>query len=143
MKVTVKVNPTTTVEVEGSKQKDLFKAVASAHEVFGEKKCGLCGSADIVQAWRPVTVVKGKKTETFEFPEYQCQSLYKDADGKYKRCGARLALGTINDDTGTLFPIRKLVDGKRPATKEEKDAGNGGTYGPHKGWHRWEKEEQK
>jgi hypothetical protein len=136
MKIQVKVAPGIIVDVEGQKQKDLFKAVASAHEVFGAKNCGLCGSTDILPTWRTVTTVKGKKTETYEYPEYQCQA--RDDSGR--RCGARLALGTINDDTGTLFPIRKLVDGKRPATKAEKEAGNSGTYGPHNGWHRWEKD---
>jgi hypothetical protein len=33
--------------------------------------------------------VKGKKVETFEFPEYHCQN---------PQCRARLSLGTINDD---------------------------------------------
>lgn len=132
MKAQVKVSPNVIVEVEGAKQKDIFKAVCSAHEVFGEKKCGLCGSSEIVPVWRTVTTVKGKKTETYEYPEYHCQAV---KDGQ--RCGARLAIGTINDDTGTLYPIRKLVNGERPATKSEKDAGNSGNYGKHNGWHRW------
>lgn len=130
MKCQVKVSPSTIVEVEGAKQKDVFKAIASAHEVFGEKQCGCCGSTNIVPAWRTVTVLKGKKSETYEFPEYHCKAVN---DGG-RRCGARLSLGTINDDTGTLFPQRKLVDGKRPPTKKEKEAGINGDYGPTQGW---------
>lgn len=132
MKAQVKVNSTTIVEVEAGKQKDLFKAIASAHEVFGEKKCGLCGGTDILPVWRTVTTVKGKKTETYEYPEYHCQGV---AQGK--RCGARLALGTINDDSGTLYPTRKLLPNGQPVTKEQRDKGETGTYGAHRGWHRF------
>lgn len=135
MKAQVKVSPSVVVEVEAPKQKDLFKTMASMFEVFGVKKCGLCGSPDIVPVWRSVTKVEGKKMETFEYPEYHCKDHLEDG----RRCGARLALGTINDDTGTLFPIRKLVDtpqGQRPPNKDEKKAGKG-AFGPHEGWHRF------
>jgi hypothetical protein len=138
VKAQVKVTPTTIVEVEAAKQKDLFKAIASAHEVFGEKRCGLCGSTEIVPAWRTVTVVKGKKTETYEYPEYHCHG--KDENGQ--RCGARLALGTINDESGTLYPTRKLKEDGQPLTKEDRDAGIEGRYGRHQGWHRWKKEDK-
>lgn len=137
MKAQVKVSPSTIVEVEGEKQKDLFKAIASAHEVFGEKECGLCHSKDIYPAWRSVTTIKGKKADTYEFAEYRCRGILDTG----RRCGGRLAMSTINDDTGTLFPNRKLVDGKRPATKAELEAGITGEYGPHNGWHRFEKKE--
>lgn len=133
MKAQVKVSPGLIIEVEASKQKDLFKAIASAHEVYGQPICGLCGSTDVVPVHRTVTTVKGKKPETFEYAEFHCRGKHQG-----KRCGARLALGNINDDTGTLFPIRKLVnDGERPANKAEKDAGNDGEYGTHNGWHRY------
>lgn len=136
MKAQVKVGPTTIIEVEATKQKDLFKAVASAHEVFGEKKCALCGCTDITPVWRTVTVVKGKKTETYEYPEYHCQGV---ANGR--RCGARLALGTINDDSGTLYPSRKLKDDGQPVTKEDRENGVEGKYGSHRGWHRFVKKD--
>jgi hypothetical protein len=135
MKAQVKVSPSVVVELEAPKQKDLFKVMASAFEVFGVKRCALCGSNDIVPVWRNVTKVEGKKMEEYEYPEYHCKAV--DEEGR--RCGARLALGTINDDTGTLFPIRKLVDtpqGMRPPNKEEKKAGKG-SFGPHDGWHRY------
>lgn len=141
MKATIQPNRGISVEVEGASQKDLFKAVASAHEVFGERNCALCGSDLIVQAWRKVTVVKGKKTEEYEYPEYRCLARLKDGTA----CRARLALGTINDDTGTLYPIRKLVDtpsGQRPPNKEENEQGKG-AYGPHRGWHRFNPNEDK
>lgn len=123
MKIQVKVSPAVIVELEAAKQKDLFKLMASAHEVFGEKCCGLCKSTDIVPRWRTATRVEGKKVETFEFPEYHCQN---------PKCRARLALGTINDDTGTLFPQRRLLpNGKVPGKKDNKDQAS---YGPHNGW---------
>ena len=142
MKAQVKVNATTIIEVEAAKQKDLVKAVASATEVFGEKRCGLCGSTDIRLAWRTATKVAGKKMETYEFPEWQCQALIEQG-GKKVRCGAKLSLGTVNDDTGTLFPQRKLILDNRPSdqgrspSKEERENGITGSYGPHNGWTRY------
>ncbi len=133
MKAQVKVSPVVIIEIEAVKQKDLFKAIASAHEVFGEKKCGLCGCTDILPVWRTVTQIVGKKSDTFEFPEYHCQGYDKTAN---KRCGARLALGTMNDDSGTIYPNRKLVNGERLPNKDERKKGLG-TYGPHRGWHRF------
>lgn len=137
MKAQVKVSASTIVEVEATKQKDLFKAVASAVEVFGEKKCALCGSGDILPVWRSVTTVKGKKTETYEYPEYHCQAVNEG-----RRCGARLALGTINDDTGTIFPQRKLREDGQPLSKEDRDNGVEGKYGTHRGWHRFVRSEE-
>jgi hypothetical protein len=141
MKAQVKVGPGLIIEVEAGKQKDLYKLIASAHEVFGEKCCGLCGSENIVPVWRTVSVARGKKMETFEFPEWHCNGVLENKE----RCGARLSLGTINDDSGTLFPQRRLVfepkDVKRthgrPATKEEKEKGINGEYGRHRGWTRF------
>jgi hypothetical protein len=122
VKAQAKVGPNLIVELEAAKQKDLFKALASAHEVFGEKECGLCKSKEIVPVWRTVTVVKGKKQETFEFPEYHCQN---------QQCRARLSMGTMNDDSGTIYPKRKLLaNGKPPG----KDDGDQATYGTHRGW---------
>ena len=46
MKVTKRVGDLT-IEVEGETQKDVFKALAGAEEVFGENTCGKCGSTNI------------------------------------------------------------------------------------------------
>ncbi len=125
MKAQIRPSKNILVEVEAETQKDLFKEIASAHEVFGEKKCGLCGCEDIVPAWRTVTTVKGKKTETWEYPEWHCSNL---------KCRARLSLGTLNDGSGRLFPNRKLLENGKPATGEDRDNGR---YGPHQGWTRY------
>lgn len=131
MKAQIKVAPNLIIEVEATKQKDLFKLVASSFEVYGEKVCGLCGSTNIVPTWRTVNTVKGRKTETYEYAEFVC-----------KDCRARLALGTINDDTGTLFPQRKLRPDGQPVTKEDRENGVEGQYGKHNGWHRFEGKRQ-
>src|SRR5262245_6341557 len=122
MKAQVKVNSNIIIELEAPKQKDLFKAIASAHEVFGEKECGLCKSKEIIPVWRNVTVVKGKKTESYEFPEYHCLN---------SACRARLSLGTLNDDTGTLYPHRRLLPNGKPPGKDSRDQAK---YGSHRGW---------
>lgn len=125
MKAQVKVSPSVILEIEAPKQKDLFKAMASAHEVFGEKECGLCKSTNIFPVWRTATKTTGKKIETFEYPEYHC-----------KDCRARFSLGVINDDTGTLFPKRKLLPNGQPPAKGEEDKA---VYGPHNGWSKYKK----
>lgn len=101
------------VEVEAETQKELFQQIALASEVFGEKKCGLCGSEDIFPAYR--TVTQGKKS--FEYPEYHCQN---------PACRARLSIG-CNMEGGTLFPQRKLDDKGKPDRET-------GQYGKHNGW---------
>jgi hypothetical protein len=138
MKIQAKVSPTLIVELEGDKQKDLFKQFASATEVFNVGPCGLCGCKDVLPKWRVVTIIKGKKSETYEFPEYHCRGLLEDG----RRCGARLTMSTQNDDSGNIYPNRKLVNGERPATKAEIDAGTYGDYGSHNGWYRFVKKSE-
>ena len=113
MKAQVKVGPNILIEIEAETQKELFQEMASAFEVFGEKKCGLCGKDGIVPAHRSVT--KGKKT--YDYPEYHCSN---------PECRARLSLGTMLEG-GQLFPIRKLTPEGKPNREE-------GTWGKHNGW---------
>lgn len=126
MKATLKVHPSLVLEISIDKQKDLFKALASAQEVFGEKECGLCKSTNIVFAWRTATKMVGKKQEFYDYPEMHC-----------KDCRARLAFGTIHDDTGTLFPTRKLLPNGQPAPKADKDKA---VFGTHNGWSKYKGE---
>lgn len=113
----VKVGPHTIITVTAETQKELFKEIASAHEVFGERKCGLCGTEGIIPVHR--TVTKGKKT--YEYPEYHCPN---------RACRARLSLGSMQEG-GQLFPIRKLTAEGKPSREE-------GTFDPrHMGWTRY------
>lgn len=97
------------VKVTGETQRDAFAQVAAAVEVFGETHCGLCGSTNI----RPVHRVADK----YHFYEYHCMD-----------CSARLALGQINDNSGQLFPVRKLIPSSgKPSFKI-------GVTGKHNGW---------
>lgn len=120
MKATVRPNKSTVIEVEGETQKELFKEMASAHEVFGEKQCGLCQCEEIVPAYR--TVTQGKKT--YEYPEYHCTN---------PKCRARLSLGSMMEGGG-LFPIRKLIEDGPEKGKPDREKG---VYGPHNGWSRY------
>ena len=116
MKATVRLN-NYLIEVEGETQKELFAEMARASEVFGESKCGLCGSQNI----RPVVrcVTQGKKV--YEYHEYHCQE---------QNCRARLALSQ-NMEGGTLYPVRKLLENGKPATGD--DVVNG-KYSKSNGW---------
>ena len=111
MKASFQARPDLCVEVEGETHKDLFRELAGACEVLGERQCGLCESATIVPAYR--TVTQGKKT--FEYPEWHCL-----------RCGARLSMGCMMEG-GRLFPHRKL-DGSGKPDREH------GAAGKHHGW---------
>lgn len=106
MEVSVKIN-NTLFKLNASGAKELFTELAEIHEVFGEHKCGLCGSTDVCQAHR---VVDGN-----DFYEYKC-----------RKCGSRLSMGQTKKD-GKLFPIRQLTPEGKPSRKN-------GTYGPHNGW---------
>jgi hypothetical protein len=103
-----------TIKVEGEDQADLFKAMASAYEVFDEQKCGLCGCEKIRM------VVRKNKDED-DFYEYQCQGV--NANGQ---CRAYLSLGQ-NKKGGGLFPIRVLDEKGKPDRAT-------GKYGKHNGW---------
>jgi hypothetical protein len=112
MKATIKIR-NLEIEVEGETQKDLFREIASATEVFGEAKCGACGCERITPHWR--TVTQGKKV--YEYPEYHCRN---------PECRARLSLGSSMEG-GSLFPQRKLDAQGRPDREN-------GSYGKHQGW---------
>lgn len=118
MKAQYKVKPDLIIEIEAETQKELFQKLASAVEVFGERKCGRCGFEQITFAYR--TVTQGKKT--YEYPEYHCGD---------QKCGARLSLGSAMEG-GSLFPIRKLIaDGPEKGKPSRED----GKYdSQHKGW---------
>jgi hypothetical protein len=46
IKLTVK-SGNNLIQVEGESQIDVFKAMASAQETFGEEKCGKCGNTNL------------------------------------------------------------------------------------------------
>lgn len=103
-----------TGQVEAETQTGLFAEWAAFHEVFGEKRCGLCQTEDIRPAVRAVT--QGKKT--FTYHEFQCLN---------PQCRARLSLGVHLESGNTLFPHRKLDPSGRPSLTK-------GEYGEHRGW---------
>ena len=87
-----------TVELESDSQKGLWAQLAAFQETFEEPACGKCNSGDLKFVVRKTT--DGKKKE-FDYHELRCN-----------KCGAKLAYGVINDETGTLFPKRKGEDGQ-------------------------------
>jgi hypothetical protein len=93
MKAVLRVRQNLTLELDGEKQRDLFRAIASAQEVFGERRCGKCGAADLQFRAR-------KNRDDQEFFEVVCL-----------RCRAVLEFG-CHKTGGTLFPRRKADDGR-------------------------------
>lgn len=92
MKASYKLSDKLQFEVEGEGQKDIFKEIASIQEIFGETKCGMCGSENIKFVVRVV--------EDNEYYELRCMD-----------CGATLAFGQ-HKKGGTLFPKRKDEKGE-------------------------------
>lgn len=99
------------VKVSGDTPKDLFSEMAMAYEVFGETNCGLCHSTNI----RP----KHRQVEKYHYYEYECQD-----------CRAKLQMGQLQDNSGGLFPVRKLMPNGKPHFRD-------GDYGEHEGWTRY------
>jgi phage FluMu protein Com len=101
------------VELEADQQKDLFRLLASAQEVFGEVRCGKCKSSELIFRAR-------KNSQGNEFFELVCS-----------RCRAVLQLG-VHKEGGTLFP-------RRHADKE----GGEKEWLPDNGWMRWDAETER
>ena len=91
MKAKYKVGDKLEFELDGAGQKELFKEIASIQEIFGENKCGICGSKNIKSIVRVV--------DDNEYYELRCMD-----------CGAILSYGQ-HKKGGTLFPKRKDSDG--------------------------------
>lgn len=91
MKLRYKVNSKLEFELEGEGQKEIFKELAAVQEIFGEEKCGLCGSTNLKFVVRNV--------DGNDFYELRCAE-----------CGAILAFGQ-HKKGGTLFPKRKDDEG--------------------------------
>lgn len=99
MKVRYSPNPRIEIEVEADNQKEMFKQLASAHEVLGEAVCGNCKSDDVHFRVRNVTPKEGpNRSKTFTYFEMVCSG-----------CGFYLPYGQ-HQQGGTLFPNR-TVDG--------------------------------
>jgi ribosomal protein L40E len=111
-KAQVKTAPGLIIEVTGATQKDLFKAIAGAQEVFSEKECGLCHSTDLLYKHRTAGPQK------YTYYEVVCRD-----------CDARLSFGQ-STDLVTLFAKRKLTVGGVPGEPGAK----GCSLGTHKGW---------
>ena len=92
MKAKYKVGDKLEFELDGAGQKELFKKIANIQEIFGEAKCGVCGSENIKFVVRVV--------DDNEYYELRCMD-----------CGAVLGFGQ-HKKGGTLFPKRKDTDGK-------------------------------
>ena len=92
MKASYKLSDKLQFEVEGEGQKEIFKEIASIQEIFGETKCGMCGSENIKFVVRVV--------EDNEYYELRCMD-----------CGATLAFGQ-HKKGGTIFPKRKDEKGE-------------------------------
>ena len=91
MKAKYKVGDKLEFELDGAGQKELFKEIANIQEIFGEVKCGVCGSENIKFVVRVV--------DDNEYYELRCMD-----------CGAVLGFGQ-HKKGGTLFPKRKDGDG--------------------------------
>lgn len=93
MKLKYKVSDKLEFELEGAGQKEVFKELATIQEIFGEEKCGLCGSTNFKFVVRNV--------DGNDYYELRCSDT---------KCKAILAFGQ-HKKGGTLFPKRKDDNG--------------------------------
>jgi len=92
MKLTYKIADKFEFEIDATGQKEIFKELSTIQEIFGEAKCGLCGSENIKYVVRNV--------DNNDYYELRCLD-----------CSAILTFGQHKKGT-TLFPKRKDEDGK-------------------------------
>lgn len=111
-------------EFEGQGHLDVWKQIASFQEVFEEEKCGKCGS-DNLQCKVRIAKDPKKKEKEYQYPELLC-----------KKCGAKLSYGIMDDDKGTLFPIRF----ERSEGEYIKDADGKAIPVGNYGWKKYNKE---
>lgn len=121
MKILIQVAENITVEVESESEKDLFKSVSRAKEIFGHTKCGRCQTnADYVTR---------KDSEDNDWLEMQC---------KNPKCRAKLVFGCVKGKENKLFPkIRwnNLSETQQEQRKDEQDyADNHNGFLPYGGW---------
>lgn len=120
MKVQKKITGTVFVEGSGDTHTEIWEQLAKLQEVFGQDKCGKCGSEATQFVVREVA--DGKKM--YKYYELHCQ-----------KCRARLSFGQHNEG-GTLFP-------KRKDDSEGTVTGTADAYLPDGGWLKWDKEKNK
>lgn len=108
------------IEVEAPDQISLFDAWASAAEVFGQDRCGVCGCQDI----SPVARRRKVNGKDFTFREFVCQN---------QECHAYLSFGK-RTDADALFPKRKLLPSGKPDMEN-------GSWGAHNGWTKYRGED--
>lgn len=98
MKVNFQINPSCALDVEVKDVKQAFSFVAYAQEVFGQTKCGNCGS--------PNLKLRHRTPSGYEYFSVQCQD-----------CHHELKFGQ-QKDSGRLFP-----KGWEPPYSEGKQSG--------------------
>lgn len=113
MKAQFKVRANLILEIEADKQAELFRALASAQEVFGAAHCVKCKSTNL-----SFNVRQNKEDD--DFFEIICGDCY-----------AKLAMGQ-HKKGGTLYPQRQRQneDGERE-------------WLPDNGWMKWDREKKK
>jgi hypothetical protein len=115
MKLTKRINTTTSVEIQAESIKDTFYELAAVSEAFGEAECGACKNPDV----RFVVRTVNSKGKTYKYPELRCNS-----------CFAKLAYGEEDNKDGVLYPKRMETDDQGKST---------GKPLPNRGWVKYEK----
>ena len=121
MKVRVNLGSGFSMEVEGSDDKTLFKAISEAQksELFMDTKCGCCKSENIKFQVRTVE----KDGDTNDFYEKVC-----------KDCGAKLNFG--HSKSGGMYAKKMVTDKKGKSVKDENGKGK---PLPNNGWNKYQK----
>lgn len=92
MKLTMKISDTTSCEVDGDTQSEVFEQLAAVQEIFANGVCGKCGNKDVRYVVRTI--------DDNKYYEMRCNDT---------KCRAKLSFGQ-NKKGGGLFPKRKDGD---------------------------------
>lgn len=96
-------------DIEYKNDKELFGAIARLEEIFGQEKCGACGSESIKYQVRQASDKKNPNKK-YQYYELVC---------KDTKCGCKFSFGLLNDESNNLYP--KTKDGWRKYVKDDQD----------------------
>ena len=104
------------VEAEGENHAELWEQLAKLEEAFGETTCGKCNGEELRHVVR-------ENSDGDKFYELHCLN---------SKCRSKLRM-SVRKKGGAFFP-------KRRASEKDATGLESGTYLPHRGWMRYNKE---
>jgi hypothetical protein len=116
MKITYTVSPGCTIEQEVKDVKQGFSFLAYITEVFGQRKCGNCGSTNLK--------LRHRTPQGYDYYDVQCQDCrHEQKFGQAKETGRLFPKGwsAPEYDENKKAPARKSQDSPPPPQEDERE----------------------